>query len=111
MVRYFILHFRFNPFKPNVGFHIESSPLFCSAKQITGFQMKSNTGLKQVNQGLTKLYFDSLCLTNIVLCLNKSMFGINQTCCLKFLISKSSGTGKHNHITLNFQMLSDAKGT
>ena len=33
----------FNPFQPNVAFHIETSPLF-------GFNMKCNTGLKWVKQ-------------------------------------------------------------
>ena len=31
--------------------HIETSRLFCSAKQINGFYLKRNIGLKQVNSG------------------------------------------------------------
>ena len=38
-----------DPFQPSVVFHIETSHWFCSAKQITGFYMKHNTGLKWVN--------------------------------------------------------------
>ena len=37
-----------NPFQPSVAFHIETSRLFCSAKQMTGSYMKCNTGLKWV---------------------------------------------------------------
>ena len=38
-----------NQFQPSVAFHIETSHLFCRAKQMTGFYMKRNTGLKWVN--------------------------------------------------------------
>ena len=38
----------FNQFLPSVVFHIEISRLFCLAKQMTGFYMKRNTGLKWV---------------------------------------------------------------
>ena len=38
-----------NSFQSGVAFHIETSHLFSRAKQMTGFYMKSNTGLKQVN--------------------------------------------------------------
>ena len=38
-----------NPFQPSVAFHIETSHLFCVGKKMTGFYMKCNTGLKQVN--------------------------------------------------------------
>ena len=36
------------PFQPSVTFHTETSPLFCRAKQMTGFYMKRNTGPKWV---------------------------------------------------------------
>ena len=36
----------FNPFPLSVVFHIETSRLFCSTKQMTGFYLKLNTGLK-----------------------------------------------------------------
>ena len=36
-------------FQPSFAFHIETSHLFCSANKMTGFYMKSNTGLKWVN--------------------------------------------------------------
>ena len=39
----------FNPFQPSVAFHVETSHLFCFAKQVTGFYMKCNTGLTFVN--------------------------------------------------------------
>ena len=32
-----------DPFKPSVPFHIETSHLFCSLKQMTGFYIKRNT--------------------------------------------------------------------
>ena len=38
-----------NQFQLNVGIHIETSHLFCRAKQITAFYMKRNIKLKQVN--------------------------------------------------------------
>ena len=40
----------FNPFQLSVAFHIETSHLFCFAKQITGFYMKRNTALKWVKK-------------------------------------------------------------
>ena len=39
-----------NPFEPSVAFHIETSHLFCSAKQMIGFCMKSNIGAKWINK-------------------------------------------------------------
>ena len=39
----------FHPFQPTAAFHTESSHLIGSAKQMTGFYMKCNTGLKWVN--------------------------------------------------------------
>ena len=39
----------FNPFQPSVAFHIETSHLFCRAKEMTGYYIKRNTGLKWVN--------------------------------------------------------------
>ena len=38
-----------SPFRPSVAFHIETSHLFCSANQMTGFYMKFNTGLTWVD--------------------------------------------------------------
>ena len=40
-----------NPFQPSVAFHIETSHLFCktNAKQMSGFYVKRNTGLKWVD--------------------------------------------------------------
>ena len=43
------MHDWINPFQPSVTFHIETSHLICSAKQITGFYMKYNTGLKELS--------------------------------------------------------------
>ena len=40
-----------NPFQPSATFHIETSNLFCSSKQMTGFYMKRNTGLTRVKRG------------------------------------------------------------
>ena len=39
-----------NPFQPSFVFHIETSHLFCRAKQMTGFYMKRKTGLKWIKQ-------------------------------------------------------------
>ena len=39
---------RVNPFLPNVAFDIETNHLICKAKQMTGFYIKRNTGLKWV---------------------------------------------------------------
>ena len=38
-----------NPFQFSVTFHIETSHFFGRAKQVNGFYMKRNTGLKSVN--------------------------------------------------------------
>ena len=43
---------RVNPFQPVVAFHIETSHLFCSARQMTSFYMKRNTGRKWVNNSV-----------------------------------------------------------
>ena len=43
---------RVNPFQPIVAFHIETSHLFCSARQMASFYMKRNTGLKWVNNSV-----------------------------------------------------------
>ena len=39
----------FNPSQPSVAFHIETSHLIYTTDQMTGFFMKSNSGLKWVN--------------------------------------------------------------
>ena len=36
----------FNSFQPSVDLHVETSHLFCFGKQMTGFYVKPNTGLK-----------------------------------------------------------------
>ena len=41
---------RINSFQPIFAFLIETSHLFCSTKQLTGFYMKCSTGMKWVNQ-------------------------------------------------------------
>ena len=45
-----IIYPTFNPFQLSVAFHIETSHLFCSAKQMNGFYIEHNTRLKWVNQ-------------------------------------------------------------
>ena len=40
---------RIKLFQPSAAFHIETTHLFCCAKQMTGFYMKCNTGLKLVS--------------------------------------------------------------
>ena len=42
------LGFWFKPFQSSVAFHIETSQLFCRAKQMTGFYMKRKTGLESI---------------------------------------------------------------
>ena len=44
-----------NPFQPSLAFHTETSHLFCSADQMTGFYMECNTGLKWI-KGICKLF-------------------------------------------------------
>ena len=39
------------PFQPIVAFYIETSHLFCSSKQMTGFYMKCNNRLKWAKKG------------------------------------------------------------
>ena len=43
-----LVSFMLPPFLPSFAFHIEISHFVCSAKQMTGFYMKCNTGLKKV---------------------------------------------------------------
>ena len=43
-------HRCFNQFQSSVVFHTENSHLFYRTKQMTGFYMKRNTGLKRVNK-------------------------------------------------------------
>ena len=38
-----------NPFQPSIVFNKETSHLFCSAKQMTGFYMRHSNGLKWIN--------------------------------------------------------------
>ena len=38
-----------NPLQPGVAFHTETSHLFCRAKQMTGFYLNRNHGLKRIN--------------------------------------------------------------
>ena len=59
-----------SPFQPNVMFHIETSHLFCRAKQMTGFYMKRNTRQKFVK------YRNFVFLQNINIC---SFLGIDLT--------------------------------
>ena len=42
----------FNPFQPSAAFLVETSHLFCSAKQMSGFCMKRNSVLKLVSKVL-----------------------------------------------------------
>ena len=49
LIPFYDLVFLVNIFQPSVAFHIETSRLICSAKQMTGFYMKSKTALQRVN--------------------------------------------------------------
>ena len=42
------------PFQPSVAFHRETSQLFCCWKEMAGFYMKCNTGLKWVKREFLK---------------------------------------------------------
>ena len=42
-------------------FHIETSHLFCATKQMTGFYMKRNTGLKVVDANVVRR---NVCVVN-----------------------------------------------
>ena len=44
---------RVNPLEPSVAFHIETSHFIDNAKQMTGFYMKCNNGLKWFNLLIT----------------------------------------------------------
>ena len=56
VAKYFLQSFRssINSFQSSFAFHIETSHLFCSAKQKPGFYMKQNIGLKWVNLSISK---------------------------------------------------------
>ena len=66
---------KFNPFEPSVVFHIETR-----ARQMTGFYMEHNTGLKWVKQQLKVKHseasqkFDALLLTGPVNEVHKIIF-------------------------------------
>ena len=47
-----LCHKPINPFQPSFVFHTETSHLFCSGKQMTGFYTKRNAGLKWVSKYL-----------------------------------------------------------
>ena len=51
---------RVNSFQPSVAFHIETSHLFCRAKQVTGFYMIRSTGLKWVKLGCAVIFIKYL---------------------------------------------------
>ena len=46
-----LIGYQLNQFQPSFAFHIETSHLFCSAKQLTGFYMKRNTELEWIKMG------------------------------------------------------------
>ena len=50
----FFCKFAINSFQSSVVFRVEASHLFCRVKQMTGFYMKPNIGLKWVNMELSK---------------------------------------------------------
>ena len=54
----------------SVPFHMETSYLFCPAKQMTGFYMICNTGLKWVNESKTT-YFSFLSVIHTFLNFHK----------------------------------------
>ena len=47
------------PVQPIIAFHRETNHLFCSSKQMAGFYIKRNTGLKWLNSIFSK-YFEQL---------------------------------------------------
>ena len=49
--------------QPIVVFHIETSHLFCRVKQVTGFYMICNTGLKWVNKAVTRVLMYNMLVT------------------------------------------------
>ena len=60
--KHFFCHFKNNlgthltHFQPFVAFDVETSNLFCSANQVTGFYMECNTGLKWVKGTLIPMW-------------------------------------------------------
>ena len=56
------LDISFNPFQPSVAFHIETSHLFCSGKQMTDFYIKRNNGLKLIKMLIMCLHCKSYAL-------------------------------------------------
>ena len=53
--KFYVAFWLFKRIQPSAAFHIETSPIIYSAIQVTGFYMKSNTGLKW-NIGPKELY-------------------------------------------------------
>ena len=60
----------FNSFQPSIAFHMETSHLFCSTKQVTGFCMKTNTGLKWVKTLLLSKTFLRLVVLIVLMAAN-----------------------------------------
>ena len=111
---------RVNPFQLSIAFHIETNHLFSRAKQITGFYMKSNAGLKWVKDvkigyfsdymrlpcytsklirfcvlNLQEQEFEYFTMIKIIVLLNcySSVFHFCETLpCFKFSFQKTSGT-------------------
>ena len=55
------------PFQPSIAFHIETSHLFWKTKQLTGFYMKRNTGMKLVD---CAMMVNGIFICLIFICLN-----------------------------------------
>ena len=56
-----------SPFQPSIAFHIETSHLFWKTKQLTGFYMKRNTGMKLVD---CVMMVNGIFICLIFICLN-----------------------------------------
>ena len=65
------------PVLPNVLYHIESSYFFCRSKQMTGFYMKCNTGIKWVKR--TKCNNTNIRELLIFIKVNNKNTGFNMT--------------------------------
>ena len=61
--------FIINPFQSSAAFHTETSQLICSANQMTGFNMKYNTGLKWLNNKIIKKTSVGVLLVSLLLTL------------------------------------------
>ena len=76
-------HVPFHTFQPSIVFHIGTNHLICPENQMTGFYMKCNIGLKQVNGN-----FDRLKWIRLILTLNLQKYATSDNALWRWMVSE-----------------------